>query len=221
MIPMCFMISSINILCGLLFEDYGLGSGLKEWFSPDKELSFWLLEDWSFFERFPFAQQEYYGDWCWAIFVPQAIWAVITAFLVNRSKVIPGGKTVHFVILYSCGSIVLESMLRRNFFTLPLLSFVKANQIFCAIALLTVILICIFRLPQGKRLKPAVIMFVQFIASIGIIIALEFTAFEKKIPFLAGLRADGSHLVMAAACVWIALAIRPVWKRAFSVVSGQ
>ena len=221
-IPMCLMILAVRLLCGLMFEDMGLGCSLRKWFNPDEtdfayRISVWPLEDWSFFERFPFARENYYGDWCWAVFVPQAIWAGVTALLAGRPKAAPGGKTARFIILFSCGSIVLESMLLGGeIVRLPWLAFVKANQILCAVALLAVILVCVFRLPEGQRLKPAAAAIAQFGAAIGIIIALEFAAFEKKLSVIEWLPADACHLIMAAACVWIALAVRPVWKRAFS-----
>lgn len=221
MVPVCLMIAAIRLLSGLLFEDMGLGCRLQQWFNPDEtdfayRVSVWPLEDWSFFERFPFARQNYYGDWCWAIFVLQALWAGIMAFLVNRPKAMPGGKTVRFIILFSCGSIALESMLLGGeIVRVPWLAFVKANEILCAVALLIVAILCLRRLEKGARLRSALVLFAQFLAAIGIIIALEFAAFEKKISLIEWLPADACHVLIALACAWIALAFRPVWKKAY------
>jgi ABC-type polysaccharide/polyol phosphate export permease len=55
--------------------------------------------------------------------------------------------------------------------------------------------------------------------AIGIIILLEFAAFEKKIPEIEWLPADACHLLMALACLWIALALRPLWKKAYALRS--
>ena len=220
-IPACLMIVAIRLLCGLLFEDMGIGFRLDNWFDPEEtdfafRVSLWPLEDWSFFERFPFAVENYYGDWCWAVFVLQALWAGITALLVGRPKAAPGGKAARFIILFSCGSIVLESMLHSGEIVhLPWLGFVKANQILCAAALLAVAVVCLRRLEKGSRLRPAVILFAQFLAAIGVIIVLEFTTFEKKIEMIEWLPADACHLIMIGLCVWIALAFRSLWKKAY------
>ena len=220
-IPVCLMIAAIRLLTGLLFEDMGLGCNLRNWFNPEEtdfayRVSLFRLEDWSFFERFPFARQNYYGVWCWAIFVLQALWAGITALLLDRPKADPGGKTVRFVILFACGSIVLESMLHDGeIMRMPWLAFVKANQILCAVALLVVLILCLSRLPKDQRLKYALITFAQFLAAIGIIIVLEFTTFEKKIHLIEWLPADACHVLIALLCTWIALAFRRVWKLAY------
>ena len=222
-VPACLLILALRMLCGLLFKGFGVGLPLDYWFDPEEtdfafRYSVWPLEDYSFFERFPFAALSYYDYWSWAVFVLQALWAGLTGFLVSRAKAAPGGKTARFVILFSCGTIVLESMLYGGEIVhLPWLGFVKANQILSAIALLTVLIVCLRRLPKQSRKKAALIVFPQFLAAIGIIIAMEFAAFEKKLPVIEWLPADACHLIMGLACLWIALAFRPVWKKAYSV----
>lgn len=225
-IPACLLIVAIRLLCGLLFKGFGLGLPLDYWFDPEEtdfayRYSVWPLEDYSFFERFPFAGLSFYDYWCWAVFVPQAIWAGVMAFLLSRVKdMAPGGKTAKFVILHSCGTIVLESMLYGGEIVhLPWLAFVKANQILCAVALLAVILVCLRRLPKENRGKAALVVFPQFLIAIGVIILLEFAAFEKKIPEIEWLPADACHLLMALACLWISLAVRPLWKKAYALRS--
>ena len=223
-IPACLMIVAIRLLCGLLFEDMGIGFRLDNWFDPEEtdfafRVSLWPLEDWSFFERFPFAVENYYGDWCWAVFVLQALWAGITALLVSRPKAAPGGKAARFIILFSCGSIVLESMLHSGEIVhLPWLGFVKANQILCAAALLAVAVVCLRRLEKGSRLRPAVILFAQFLAAIGVIIVLEFTTFEKKIEMIEWLPADacrnagGFHLLHKGAGAAMSSVIEQMYR---------
>ena len=224
-IPMCLMIAAVRLLSGLLFDNVGIGCALSRWFDPEEtdmayRLSLWPLEDWSFFERFPFAKLNYYGEWCWAVYVPQAIWAAVLAWQVKRPKADPGGRTVRFIILFSCGSILLESLLYGGeFYRIPWLAFVKANQILCAVALVIAAVICLRRLEKGARLKPAIILFAQFLAAIGLIIVLEFTAFEKKISQIEWLTADACHLIMIGLCAWIALAFRAVWKKAYHAES--
>ncbi len=222
-IPACLVIAALRLLCGLLFDDFGIGFRLDYWFDPEEtdfafRYSLWRLEDWSFFERFPFAVMNYYENWCWAVFVLQALWAGLTAFLVYRTEAAPGGRTSRFIILFSCGSIVLESMLHSGEIVhLPWLGFVKANQILCAVALLCVLISCLRRLSPGERFRPALTVLLQFLAAIGIIIVLEFTTFEKKIQFIEWLPSDACHFIIALACLWIALAFRSVWKKAYGV----
>ena len=221
-VPACLLILALRLVCGLLFKGFGAGLSLDYWFDPEEtdfayRYSVWPLEDYSFFERFPFATLNYYDYWCWAVFVLQALWAGITGFLVSRSEAAPGGKTVRFVILFSCGTIVLESMLYGGEIVhLPWLGFVKANQILSAVALLTALTVCLRRLPKNIRAKKALIIFPQFLAAIGVIIVMEFAAFEKKITSINWLPSDACHLIMGLACLWIALAFRKAWKQAYT-----
>ncbi len=220
-VPVCLMIAALRLLCGLLFKNIGIGMALESWFDPEEadfasRFSVWRLEDYSFFERFPFAVQDYYEVWSWAVFVLQALWAGITAFLVRRPASVPGGKTTRFLILYSCGSLLLECMLfSGEILHLPWNGFVKANELLCAIALVTVLIICLRRIGAGWWKKTALIFLPQFLCAIGVIIVMEFAAFEKKIPEIDWLPADACHLLVALACLWIALAFRPVWKKAY------
>ena len=118
----CLLIVAGRIICGLIFKEQGIGFPLSDWFSTDwldpeeaeyaNRFSLFALEDYSFFERLPFAVQNFYDEWCWAIFVPEALWACMTAWITSRCRAAAGGRTVLFVILYSCGQIVLEAMLR-------------------------------------------------------------------------------------------------------------
>lgn len=221
-VPACLMIAALRLLCGLLFRDFGIGFRLDYWFDPEEtdyafRYSLFPLEDWSFFERFPFAVTNYYENWCWAVYVLQALWAGIIAFPVSRTKAAPGGRTAWFLVLYSCGSIVLESMLHSGeIIHLPWLGFVKANQILCAVALACVLAACLRRRWTELGWKTVAAVLCQFFAAVGIIIVMEFTAFEKKIEMLEWLPADACHLVIAASCLWIALVIRPLWKKAWA-----
>ena len=38
---------------------------------------------------------------------------------------------------------------------------------------------------------------------------------DKKISLIEWLPADACHVLIALACAWIALAFRPVWKKAY------
>ncbi len=228
-VPACLMIAAIRLLCGLLFRDIGIGMGLDYWFEPDEadfasRFSVFRPEDYSFFERFPFAVQDYYDVWCWAVFVLQALWACVTALLVFRTKAAPGGRTTRFLILYACGSIVLESMLfAGESIRLPWLRVVKGNQLLCAAALLGVLAACLRRIGPEQRKKPALVMIPQFLCAVGIIIVMEFAAFEKKVTFLSinMLPAVVCDLIEILAALWIVLAFRPLWRKAYNVPAAD
>ncbi|MBR4577596.1 MAG: prolipoprotein diacylglyceryl transferase [Clostridia bacterium] len=219
--PAFLMIAAIRLVCGLVITEFGIGAPLETWFSPEEtdftcRFSVWALEDWSFFERFPFAVMNYYDTWCWAIFSLQTLWAAAAAFMVRGIRAAEGGKAVWFVVLHACGAIVTECMLiGGEILYLPWQGFVKANEIISAAALIVVLAVCLRRLPKGQRLKSGLLAAVQFLCAIGIIIAMEFAAFEKKLSDIAWLPADACHLLVILACLWIALAFRSVWKKAY------
>ena len=227
----CLLIAAGRILCGLLFKDQGIGMSIEAWFNTDwldpeeadyaNRFSLFALEDYSFFERFPFAVKNFYGEWCWAVFVPEAVWACVMALIISRTKAKDGGKTVRFLILYSCAQIVLEAMLRGEVLHLPWLGFVRANQVLCAIALVTVIIVCLRRLKKKERGKEALICFAQVIPAIGIVVAMEFAALEKKISMIEAWPADVCFLIMGLACLWMGLPVHRLWKKAYALHAGD
>ncbi len=223
----CLLIVAGRIICGLIFKEQGIGFPLSDWFSTDwldpeeaeyaNRFSLFALEDYSFFERLPFAVQNFYDEWCWAIFVPEALWACMTAWITSRCRAAAGGRTVLFVILYSCGQIVLEAMLRGEVLHLPWLGFVRANQVICAAALVTVIILCLKRLAKEERGREALRCFAQVIPAVLVVVAMEFAAFEKKITLIQSWPADVCHLLAGLACLWMGLAAGRVWKRAYAL----
>ena len=228
----CLLIAAGRVICGLIFRDQGIGLSLSDWFNTDwmdpeeaefaNRFSLFALEDYSFFERLPFAVQNYYDEWCWAVFVPEALWAGITAWLCARCRSKDGGRTVKFIILYSCGQIVLEAMLRGEVLHLPWLGFVRANQVICAAALVAAVCVCLRKLERKERGKEALRCFAQVIPAALIVTAMEFAAFEKKITLIQAWPADVCHLLAGGACLWMGLAAGRVWKRAYTLhsVSG-
>ena len=227
----CLLIAAGRIICGLIFKDQGIGFPLSDWFNTDwldpeeaeyaNRFSLFALEDYGFFERLPFAVRNYYDEWCWAIFVPEALWACAMAWITSRCRAKDGGRTILFIILYSCGQIVLEAMLRGEVLHLPWLGFVRANQVICAAALVTVICICLKRLPKGRRGKAALCCFAQVIPAILIVVAMEFAAFEKKITMIQGWPADVCHILAGLACLWMGLAAGSVWRKAYALQASE
>ena len=221
----CLLIAAGRIICGLIFKDQGTGMALSDWFSTEwmdpeeaefaNRFSLFALEDYSFFERLPFAVQNYYEEWCWAIFVPEALWASAMAWITSRCRAKAGGRTMLFLILYGCGQIALEAALMGEVLHLPWLGFVRANQVICAVALVIVVCVCLKKLEKGIRGKTALVFFAQFIPAILVVVVEEFAAFEKKITLLFYWPADVLHLLAALACLWIGLAAGRVWKMAY------
>ena len=219
----CFLIIVGRIACGLLFKDQGTGFDLEEWFAPEEEdfayrVSLFRLEDFSFFERFPFSVKNYYGEWCWAVFMLEAVWTVVIAIVCGRNREeAPGGKTAKFVLMYACGQITLEAMLRGDVLHLPWLGFVRANQVLSAIAVVAVACVSIHRLAKEERAAAALRCFPQVIAAMLIVTAMEFAAFEKKISIIEWMPADVCHLIMGLACLWMGLAVGHVRKAAYAL----
>ncbi len=218
LIPVCVLIAAGHIACGYLFADVGTGLDLAAWFAPEEtdpamRYSLFAPENWSFFERFPFAVENFYGEWCWAVFMLEALWQLVIAVILWRTRARAGGRTALFVLLGASGQIVLEAMLRGEVVHLPWLNFVRANQILSAVAIIAVWAVC-WR-GSGVSAKKALAVLAQIAAAIGILVAMEFAAFEKKISVLETVPADVWHLIGAAACVWIVLAVLPLWRRCY------
>jgi len=134
----------------------------------------------------------------------------------NRNEA-PGGRTAKFVLMYACGQITLEAMLRGEVLHLPWLGFVRANQVICAVALVVVICICLKKLDKTERGKAALVCFAQVIPAVLIVVAMEFAAFEKKITLIQSWPADVCHLLAGLACLWMGLAAGHVWQRVYAL----
>ena len=220
--PFCLLIAAIRLLCGLLFRDIGVGLSLEDWFAPEVtdyayRFSLFRLENYSFFERFPFAVQDYYGSWCWAVFVLQALWAGCIPLFLRQPHAAPGGRTVLFVILYAAGTMVTESMLvGGHILSLPWQSFIKANELLSAVILAAVLPVCIRRIPAGQRLKAAAPAFLCFLSAVGVVILMEFAAYDKRISWIEWLPADACHVLTALACLAVILSFRSLWEKAYA-----
>ena len=217
--PFCLMLVAGRIAGGLLAEQ-GLGLDLGSWFSPDEadftaRFSLFRLQGYGFLERFPFAVRNYYDEWCWAIFMLEAVYAILIGVLTLRTHARTGGRFMLLILLYACGQVLWEAMLRGEVVHLPYLGFVRANQVLCAIAIVAVWGVCIHRMPEKGRRKKALLSFLQILAGGLIVVAMEFAAFEKKITLIAWAPADVCHLVMAGGCVCILLAVLPLWRRVY------
>ena len=220
-IPVLALIAVGRIATGLLFKDTGIGFDLEGWFLPEEtdptlRYSLFAPENYGFFQRFPFAVLNYYEDWCWAIFVPEALWALAIALILGCGRRVrraaPGGRTTLFLLLYAAGQVVLEAMLRGEVLHLPWLGFVRANQILCGVAIVAVWAVCLHG--SGVRAGRALAALAQVIVAMGIVVAMEFAAFEKKISFFQHERLI--HLI-----VTVLFALMTLMSVLGTILSGQ
>ena len=209
--PTALMIAVCRIAEPLV--NLGYGYDIEEWFDPFEEKCMVAWEDPSVLFRFPLGEQNYYGVWCFAVYLPEAITALVIFFLVLCAKKRrAGGKALLFLILYAGTQVFWESM-RQD--AVLKWGFVRANQLFSAIALLIVLILCWRLLPASQR-KPSLFWksFAGLLLSAGLVMAMEF-ALEQKIGFLTWMRMDVCYAVMALGCLGLIFSVLPVWKKAF------
>ena len=204
-VPSALLIAAARM--GESLVNVGFGRSIEEWFDPWNEMVFFTWEDPSPLFRFPFAVQNYYGEWCFSIFFLEAAAAVIIAavLLLWRNRR-PGTKILAFLAMYAGCQAVLESMrfdavLKLGFVQMGKLTlgFVKVNQLLALPVLLAVVTIAIVRIPRGKlRWWVPVYGYGSILLHCGIIAAMEFTM-DEKIEILQWMRIDLIFIVMAQA----------------------
>lgn len=191
----------------------GYGYDIEEWFDPFEEKSMIAWEDPSVLFRFPLGEQNYYGVWCFAVYLPETITALLIFFiLLGLKKRRPGGKALLMTLLYAGTQAFWESM-RQD--AVLKWGFVRASQLFSGIAVLIVLIIC-WRMLDSSRRKPALLWrsVACILLSCGVIMAMEF-ALEQKIGFLTWMRMDVCYAVMALGCLGLIFSVLPVWKKVF------
>ena len=209
--PTALMIAACRMAEPLV--NLGYGYDIVEWFDPFEEKSMIAWEDPSVLFRFPLGEQNYYGVWCFAVYLPEAITALVIFFiLLGLKKRRPGGKALLMLVLYAGTQAFWESM-RQD--AVLKWGFVRANQLFGGIALLIVLILCWRLLPASQR-RPSLFWksFSGLLLSAGLVMVMEF-ALEQKIGFLTWMRMDLCYLVMAFACLGLIFSVLPVWKKAF------
>lgn len=202
-----FCVFILVIRCGGAFFNQGFGMNFASWFDPDEydpayrySMPF-LANSAPFFERFPFAAEKG-GVYYWNVWMLEAITALVLLFVFCKRHEWPSGiATTRFIALYSGTQIIFEAMKRGDVLYLPYLGFVRANQVFAAIAILCSALYVIIKITNlNKSQKTRLFTFIclpNLLFGAGIVTAMEFAAFEKKITVLANLPADICHLIMA------------------------
>ncbi|MBQ9263251.1 MAG: prolipoprotein diacylglyceryl transferase [Clostridia bacterium] len=191
----------------------GYGHNIEEWFDPFAEKSMVAWEDPSLLYRFPLGAQDYYGDWNFAIFLPEALTALaILMILLAMKPRREGGKALLTVLLYAACQTIWESM-RQD--AVLRWGFVRCSQLISALAIAAVLVICWRNLPPNeKTLGRLAAGFGWILLCCGVIMAMEF-ALEQKIDFLTWMRMDVCYLVMALGSLGLIFSVLPVWKKAY------
>lgn len=208
--PAALMIALCRLAEGLAGQGYGWY--VTDWFNPETPMSLFHPENISWVQRFPFAVQDMYEEWAWAVFVLEALLALVLLALVWRAGKRPGWKALLFLLIYAAGQIWCEAM-RED--AVVRWGFVRANQVFGAATVAAVLAICWAKLPgkgHGARVFRG---WLGVLSGAGIVIAMEF-AVEQKIPFLRWMTTDLCFVVLGLGCLLMILSVLPVWRR-----SGQ
>ncbi len=217
-IPACGLIAFGRIAAS--WVDQGRGMDLEYWFAPEEtdpayRFSLFRPADYSFWQRFPFAVESD-GAWYWAVFMLEAAAAILIGlYLRRRAGMKSGGRSGLFLMLYAACQVPLEAMKRGSVLRLPYLSFVRANQVFCALTLLALLILFVTRLPGEERGKAIVRGGLLLITGAILITAMEFAAFEKKITQIDWMPADVCHLLEALGSALMLMGVYPAWKRLY------
>ena len=208
--------AALLITVGRLAE-YLVGAGygycIEEWFDPWMEISMIPWEDPSLLYRFPFGVQDYYESWNFAIFLPEALTALVILVILLAMKKRKGGAAAQLMLLvYACGQIIWESMRQDQVLRW---GFIRANQMLSAVVIVAVVVSCWLSLSKDERKKNCLWLgLVKVALCSGIVIVMEF-ALEQKISFLAWMRMDMCYIIMGLACIGILLTALPFWRRAY------
>ena len=189
----------------------GYGRAIEEWFDPMLEQNMVSLEDPAPLLRFPFGIPNYYGEWCWSVFLLEGIAALIFFGLLLRKRgTAPGGVFLLALLLYAGAQTVLES-LRAD--SIPRWGFVRVNQLLSGVAVFLVLLLSTVRM-WGKGCPFPWKGWAGLFLCIGLIIAMEF-AVEGKIAFLQWMKMDVCYGVMGLGSLGLILSVLPAWKAAW------
>ena len=152
---------------------------------------------------FPLAVCNQFEEWYWAIFLLEALAALVILGVVLRRTRPAGDSARLFLILYSASQVLLESLRRDNFLRWL---FVRVSQLGAALVMAGLMLYALVQLARcgrlrGPALRRTLICWAVFVACTGIIIALEF-AIDKS----ADLPIWAAYCLMALCCIGLGTA---------------
>lgn len=192
--PAALLIAFSRMAEGLIGQGYGMY--IVDWFDPETALSSISVQNYGWLQRFPFAIQDMYEEWAWAVFMLEALAAIIicVGILFSRRRR-SGDRALLMVIWYAALQLTLES-LRQD--AVLRLGFVRISQLLSAVLL--AFLLAWMQAVSVKNIRRALTAWVSYLAMLGVIILMEF-AVEKKIAFLQWMHADLCYLCIACASV--------------------
>ena len=207
--PAALTIALCRLAEGLVGQGYG--RYLADWFDGESGMSLFALEDTSFLEHFPFAVQDMYEEWCWAVFVLEALFAlIILVTLLKTNTRRSGSKAALLMLLYAASQALCEG-LRED--AVLRWGFVRVNQILSALVVAGVLVWCWLRMPKKQRsTKEIILVWCGTLCGMLLVIAMEF-AVEKKIVFLEWLPMDVCYLITALAGVLMVVSILSLWRK--------
>ena len=127
-----------------------------------------------FWQFFPFAVPDIYGDMRFPVFVWEGVTALVICAITWRCLCRPQDAALTGMLLFSLTQVFWESLRRDGFLRF---GFVRVNQLWCAVMLVAITAVW---LVQARPSRPAVLWSVLGLAAgIGALVALEF-AFDKS-----------------------------------------
>ena len=193
----------------------GYGFSVADWFDPwnTYNRSFIAWEEPVLLCRFPFAVQDpFYGDWMFAINLPEGLAAIICLVILLRMRPRKdGGAAALLLMMYAACQVVFESMREDEVLRL---NFMKINMLVSALVLLGILILCLKK--AGANPRHALFATALLFLLAGVATAMEF-ALEQKIGFLTWMRADLCYLVMGLCSLGMLITVVKEWKKAFPV----
>ena len=156
---------SLTVLALARLAEGLAGEGLGNWVENE---ALW---------RLPFAAQNVYGEYQWALFIPEAAAALLILAVVSRKK---AGRAQTALLLYAASQIVFESLRMDSVLKI---GFVRVSQVLSAAVILVILLIRTRALRGGQR-AGALLLFACCVGGIGgIEWALDKTPLDNRLLY--------------------------------------
>lgn len=169
----------LTIMLARLSEGFA-GEGLGNWVEDE---ALW---------RFPFAAQNSYGEYQWAIFAAEAAAALLILLIASRVRKGEGERAMTAVLLYACCQIVFESLRMDSVLKI---GFVRVSQVASAVAILAVTLLR----SRKCAVKTTLLRVLFFACCVGAVGGIEWAL--DKTPISNGLLYMGMIAACALLCI--------------------
>lgn len=204
--PAAALLCLLTVLEGVFGAGYGWT--LEDWFTEGEGYSVFVLEDPSFFQRFPFGVSDYYGEWRWAVFVLLALLLTAICVAIACTKRKGDGARFSLLLLTYASLQLLGESLRQD--SIPKWGFVRVNQVLSAVLILG--LLIYFEVKTGAGYKEWILSAALILLSFLMVTAMEF-AMEGKISAIEWMTMDVCYLFTTLASVLALLVLLKLWKK--------